>query len=123
MKLILIACLIAIGPRIKTCLLAIQQIQLMMGHSEASLVELDDVNEGGNWNSMYSELWFSNAFEDWQVENKMDCSKHVDQMFDEANLKILVEMLISLSHIVCNRVAQTQLLTNLQPPRSICNSK
>lgn len=44
---------------------------------------------------MYSELWFSN---DWQVENKIDCSKSLN----EANLKSLVEIdAYSFSRTVC----------------------
>lgn len=57
-----------------------QQKRLLIGRGEAILAKLDDVNEGGNHKSMYSALWFSNAIEDRQVENKMDCSKSVEHM-------------------------------------------
>jgi hypothetical protein len=85
-----------------------QQKRLLIGHGEAFLAKLDDVNEGGNCKSMHSELRFSN---DWQVENKIDCSKSLN----EANFKSLVEMPILFPYCVQMGLAQTQTLTNLQP--------
>lgn len=108
------------------CLVATnQQKWLLIGRGEAVLAKLVDVNEGGNRKSMYSALWFSNAIEDRQVENKMDCSKSVEQMseLNEANLKSLVEMPIIFSLLCANGVGTNTNTHKLTTPWSICNSK
>lgn len=80
------------------------------------------MNEGGDRKSMCSELWFKNAIYDWQVENKMDCSKTVEQIFDEANLKSLTEM-FTFFLIVRNWGWHKRKHLQTSTPLSICNSK